>query len=415
MSTSPGFFQSEAVRALLARARRAAGVPMSVHFSPKGQEGPLITSHGGCAACAHVASISGGSAACRKSRSGIGRRALRQSRPVTDVCHLGFGVLCVPVLPGEDYLLSLGPFVPVGSDIALEAQALEGLADLTGERLGAFPASLDDIHRTPIGAMTAMAEWIVEELRRLWAEVAPLPEASADTEEEGPVADGGARRATVGPLRGSDAQSLAAAIAGANRRRVAAIVRACADEATSVRRGADTATPLLALLTQTLSACRRAGLDPSPAARLLPDLTLALAKLTETEDQVDAVLRLLRELMRTRVLQQAGTLYDYRALDRLVEDSLPEGLPLEVVAAAIGKDPTAITHHLQRRFGVHYADYVARMRVDRARELFRRTRLNATAVAIRVGIDDQSNFTKVFQRHMGMSPGQYRARYGRKP
>ena len=95
MSAAPGFFQSEAVRALLSRASRAAGVPLAVHFVAHGEEGPLVVGHGGCAACKHLASVSGGRAACRKSRAAISARALKQSRAITDVCHLGFGVLAV--------------------------------------------------------------------------------------------------------------------------------------------------------------------------------------------------------------------------------------------------------------------------------------------------------------------------------
>lgn len=413
MSTPPDFFQREAVRAFLARASRAAGVPLALHYSPRGQEGPLIIGFGGCAACKHVAALSGGHAACRTSRSALAARALRQARPVADVCHLGFGVLCVPALPGEDYLLSFGPFVPAGNDAALEQQALEGCADITGELLDKFPVPLDDIHRTPPGAVQAMAEWVVEELRRLWQETQPAPAKVEERATEDPPLATPRNAPATGPRIG-DAHALAAAIAGANRRRVAALLRACADEAAAGKKHADTATPLLALLTQTLAACRRAGIDVSSAMPLLPQAALALAKLPEAEAQVDCILRVLRWPMRAAARAQNPTLAAYTPLDRLVEDSLPEGIPLGEVAAQIGKDATTITRHLQRHFGMNYTEYLGRMRVERARELFRRTRLSATAVGIRVGIDDQSNFTKLFKRHMGMSPGAYRTRFGKK-
>jgi len=412
VSTPPDFFQGEAVRALLARASRAAGVPMAIHYVERGEEGPLISSVGGCAACKYVASLSGGAAACRRSRMVGEIRALRQGRPVTASCHLGFGILSTPALEGEHYVLNLGPFVPAGGDEALEREALEACADITGELLDAFPVTLRDIHRTPPGAMLAMAEWVVEELRRLRAEGEPPP---AVNEELGP-APATRTRADIGAPRITDAQALATAIAGANRRRVRAILAACAAEAFPLRgqRSTDTATPLLALLTQSLAACRRAGIEVSTAMPLVPQAALALARLSDPEAQVDSVLRVLRPLMRAPVMAQARTLLEYRPLDRLVEDSLPEGIPLGEVATQLQKSPTAVTHHLQRRFGMNYSEYQGRMRVERARELLRRTQLSATAIAIRIGVDDQSNFGKLFKRHMGMSPGSYRARFGKK-
>ena len=43
----------------------------------------------------------------------------------------------------------------------------------------------------------------------------------------------------------------------------------------------------------------------------------------------------------------------------------------------------------------------------------RRTKLGVSDVARRVGIADNSNFAKLFRRYEGVSPQEYRERYGR--
>ena len=102
-----------------------------------------------------------------------------------------------------------------------------------------------------------------------------------------------------------------------------------------------------------------------------------------------------------------------KALNDVVLPAMPDGILLDELAARTGDTPTAITHRLQRNFGFSYSEYVGRLRVEQAKRLMRTTRLSATAVARRVGLSDQSNFTKIFKRHAGMTPLEYRERYGK--
>jgi len=68
---------------------------------------------------------------------------------------------------------------------------------------------------------------------------------------------------------------------------------------------------------------------------------------------------------------------------------------------------------LRRKFGMSFSEYVNRLRIDRAKDLLRRTQLNATQIAQRLGISDQSNFGKLFKRFEGITPLEYRERFGK--
>lgn len=72
---------------------------------------------------------------------------------------------------------------------------------------------------------------------------------------------------------------------------------------------------------------------------------------------------------------------------------------------------------LLRRFKAATGDtprnYLQLMRVEAARELLETTGLSVEAVTHRIGYDDVSSFTRLFKRHTGLPPSDYRARFGR--
>lgn len=71
---------------------------------------------------------------------------------------------------------------------------------------------------------------------------------------------------------------------------------------------------------------------------------------------------------------------------------------------------------LLRRFkeslGVGPVQYVQQLRVQRAKTLLESTRLSLEAIAARCGYQDVSTLHKVFRRWAGLSPADYRARFG---
>lgn len=68
--------------------------------------------------------------------------------------------------------------------------------------------------------------------------------------------------------------------------------------------------------------------------------------------------------------------------------------------------------YLSRLFGL-YSDcspqaHLIRMRIDEAKRLLRTTSLQIGAIASKVGYDDVMQFSKIFKKHTGVSPTEYR-------
>ncbi len=405
------FLRDAPVRALLERAARCAGAPLSLHFVERNQESPKTAAWGGCAACQYVAGLLGGKRACRQSRLTAASTALRQQRPVPFLCHMGFACVAAPVLPGQGFVLTFGPYCPAGDESkSLEFDALNGLAALTEESAAHFPTTLDDIHRAPANCVPAVAEWTVEALRELWhraGETAAAPETEA-TEAPSP-AKVRKRRAPAAPQGAAD---IALALAGGNLAHARGLLHCAVQEAQThsririgVRRGR-----LLAVVSAAIEAAEAAGLSTGPVWNAFPVFVGQVSGARGDRELTDAGMALLGLLS----VQQESAATGFAEFNRAVISRLGENITLDEVARQLGQTPSAITHRLQRKFGMSFSEYVGRLRVDKAKELLRRTRLSVGEIGRRVGVNDQSNFGKLFARLEGRTPGEYREQLKRK-
>jgi AraC-like DNA-binding protein len=179
---------------------------------------------------------------------------------------------------------------------------------------------------------------------------------------------------------------------------------------------------MLALVGAVLEAAERAEVDTAPCRARLPQFLEEVERARTDLRLADAAMRLLSILKRkaardalvpTLNLGTSGN-EGYAGLNAILLPRLVDGITLNEVAAKLGQHPTAITHRLQRKLGMSFSEYIGRLRVDRAKELLRRTRLTVTEVARRVGINDTSNFAKLFHKFESMSPVKYREQFGKK-
>jgi len=399
------------VRAILARAARAAGMPLSVHRSDNDGE-TLIAGWGQCSACAVVNALPEGRAACREDRESAAEKARRRGRPVRFVCHMGFGCMSLAPFREADWYLTLGPWCPAGADQSLEFDACRGLAALRGlsvpER---FPGPLDDIHRAPAGVVDSIADWLAADLARLVQdEGTPVPremvpdDGPAPTRAEGTVPEGG-----VGAL-------LAAAALGGNQTRVREIVEGRLAEQVPAHRNRWDIQQLRvnALVYEALEILVKTGVPGEAAAALgLGAVGVPGDRAAFRRRLNDLCAKLVRLAARDgESAGQAGS-RQYSELDRLLEGRIETPPTLGEVAGALGISPAAVTRRLQRHFGVSYTGYVAKLRIERAKELLRRTRLPLETVAVRIGISDNSNFRRLFRKFEGISPADYRKRHGK--
>ncbi|WP_157042058.1 helix-turn-helix domain-containing protein [Nitriliruptor alkaliphilus] len=97
-----------------------------------------------------------------------------------------------------------------------------------------------------------------------------------------------------------------------------------------------------------------------------------------------------------------------RVVRDYIQEHLGENITLEDLASSVGLS----RYHFARRFrvstGTTAYEYVLQQRVARAQTLLTRTNESLINIAVTCGFADQSHFNRVFKKHTGVPPGQYR-------
>lgn len=94
--------------------------------------------------------------------------------------------------------------------------------------------------------------------------------------------------------------------------------------------------------------------------------------------------------------------------DSFIAKNLGRELDVAALAAAFQLSPAKFNGHFKRETGQTPADYIARARCAKARELLLGTRRPVTAIAFDLGFCSSQYFASVFKKYTGMSPKEFR-------
>lgn len=97
-----------------------------------------------------------------------------------------------------------------------------------------------------------------------------------------------------------------------------------------------------------------------------------------------------------------------RLMDYLEENISNADLRVDDMAAAVNLGRTVFFNKLKSIVGMSPTDFVRDLRVRRAQEMMRSSRLTIAEISIAVGFNDQRYFSRVFKKHTGMTPSEYR-------
>jgi YesN/AraC family two-component response regulator len=85
-------------------------------------------------------------------------------------------------------------------------------------------------------------------------------------------------------------------------------------------------------------------------------------------------------------------------------------LSLQQIAAAVGVSRNYLTQIFQHELGLSPWEYLSRYRIMQAKLLLQSAPTSIAGVAVRVGFEDASYFSRVFRKYVGCTPQTYRSR-----
>ncbi len=92
-----------------------------------------------------------------------------------------------------------------------------------------------------------------------------------------------------------------------------------------------------------------------------------------------------------------------------LRDHLHEKITLSDVAHLCCMSVCEFSRTFKREQGMTFRDYLVRLRVDAAADILHTTSRSVLEIACSVGVNDPSQFSRLFRRHMGTTPSAYRS------
>lgn len=111
----------------------------------------------------------------------------------------------------------------------------------------------------------------------------------------------------------------------------------------------------------------------------------------------------------TRYLPQSPIAARLQAAIAHVAKHYLRSIPESEVALLCNMSPSRFCHEFKAMFAVTFVEYLAQYRMERAKRLLANPTMSVADVAVSVGFNDPSYFTRVFRKQEGLSPSEYRA------
>ena len=94
---------------------------------------------------------------------------------------------------------------------------------------------------------------------------------------------------------------------------------------------------------------------------------------------------------------------------KFIEEHWDEELSLTKVARSVHISANHLSEKFKEVTGVNFVDYIASMRIEKARDLLQNRQLQISEIAFAVGFQSLSQFNRVFKKITRRSPTQFRA------
>ena len=143
--------------------------------------------------------------------------------------------------------------------------------------------------------------------------------------------------------------------------------------------------------------------DKSPAATIRSS-----GNIYEARSQVKFIYSMLCEPQSEDAVKDVSSWRMYKIVDYINAHFGDNMLSLEAIAEHFHITPQYLSTLFKKNMGETYSVYIQKLRLEQAKELTISTRLPLGAIAERCGFSNYLGLSRVFQKHMGMSPGAFR-------
>lgn len=93
---------------------------------------------------------------------------------------------------------------------------------------------------------------------------------------------------------------------------------------------------------------------------------------------------------------------------RYIKENFNQNINLETVASYVHLNPQYFSRYFKNKTGTNFIEYLALLRINKAKDMLINTNKSITEICLSVGYVDSSYFSKVFIKHVGITPFKFR-------
>jgi AraC-like DNA-binding protein len=166
---------------------------------------------------------------------------------------------------------------------------------------------------------------------------------------------------------------------------------------------------LLELVVMMSRTAVEAGAEPSELLGANYSSLVELASISDEADLSQWLVSMLERIMDTiREKRTYPNIVLLTSALQFMEGHLAEDISRDDAATAACMSPSHFSRLMKEKFGRSFTEVLTQMRIDRSKELLKLTDKSIVQICLECGFNDQSYFTKVFQKYTGLTPREYR-------
>lgn len=98
-----------------------------------------------------------------------------------------------------------------------------------------------------------------------------------------------------------------------------------------------------------------------------------------------------------------------KELKEIIQDQIDASLSLKELSKGLDINPSYLSREFSRYFDdLSFGEYIRKQRIEKAIALMQTPTHSLTEIAYLTGFSDQSHFTRIFKKHTGQNPSDYR-------
>ncbi len=94
-----------------------------------------------------------------------------------------------------------------------------------------------------------------------------------------------------------------------------------------------------------------------------------------------------------------------------IQANYNNNISLDQIAEKVNKNSAYLSKLFKAETGENYIEYLTRLRIDKAKELLTDIGMKTYEIANMVGYADVSHFNRMFKKHVGLNPSEYREKF----